>query len=321
MRIKKWFKNQMAAAAIAISSVEKNVFNQQGTNLGLDTKQEQKHEEGTLAYNLKQGEVTQEVKDLRWRMYKVLKASENLKLKVHSMDQDGDFHFNSVKTTSDSVLLNKVKLDTYDDYELEMVVDNSEIVMDVADAMDNAHLSLYGDVKKYVDKDGDEIAIHGQINSNEFSATIKSQRPIKIERISHPKFYLENFTTKLNIRKINNEDKLLEFYVSKYPEELKPTSRLFVRKMEKALQSGLIGEEVFMMDEVGFITRNTLGSPDFLCYGYKITDFHKIVEFDGHYVIKFKGKVIVNGTDVLSDFIEEDLDKRYENKEVKKQKI
>lgn len=54
----------MAAAAIAISSVEKNVFNQQGTTLGLDTKQEQKHEEGTLAYNLKQGEITQEVKDL-----------------------------------------------------------------------------------------------------------------------------------------------------------------------------------------------------------------------------------------------------------------
>jgi len=318
MSIKKWLKNQMAAAAIAISSVEKNVFNQQGTTLGLDTKQEQKHEEGTLAYNLKQGEITQEVKDLRWRTYKVLKASENLKLKVHSMDQDGDFHFSSVKSTSDGILLKKVKLDSYDTYELEMVVDNSEIAIDGGETMGNNHLNLYGDVKTYVNKDGDEIAIHGEINSNELAATMKAERPIRIERQAHPRFYLEKFTTKMHVKKISDEEKLLEFYVSKYPEERNPTSRLFVRKMEKSLSLGFIGDDVFMMDEVGFISRNTLGSPDFLCYGYKIVGFDKIIEFDGHYVIKYNAKVIINGTDTLSDFIEDDLEKRYENKEVKK---
>ena len=321
MKIINWAKQQIVALSVASSNVTNNLISQNGDVLVTNDSIEQDKNQGNLLDGLNKGILNTEVRDLRWRTYKVLKASENLKLKVHSMDQDGDFHFSSVKSTSDGILLKKVKLDSYDTYELEMVVDNSEIAIDGGETMGNNHLNLYGDVKTYVNKDGDEIAIHGEINSNELAATMKAERPIRIERQAHPRFYLEKFTTKMHVKKISDEEKLLEFYVSKYPEERNPTSRLFVRKMEKSLSLGFIGDDVFMMDEVGFISRNTLGSPDFLCYGYKIIGFDKVIEFDGHYVIKYKAKVIINGTDTLSDFIEEDLDKRYENKEVKKQKI
>ena len=135
------------------------------------------------------------------------------------------------------------------------------------------------------------------------------------------KFYIENFTTKLNIRKISESEKLLEFYVSKYPDEYRPTSRLFINKIKKALEAGVVDDNLLTIDEVGFITDNTVGSPNFLCFGYKINGFHRIVEYEGYYIIKYKADVIISGVNVLAEFVEAGLDKRYENKEVRKQRI
>jgi hypothetical protein len=321
MNLKKWFKNQLAAAAIAFSNVEKNAFNQQSKSFDSNNKYEKRHQEGTLAFNLKQGEITQEVKNLRWRTYKVLNASQNLKLTLNSTDLDGDSHYNAINGVEDRILLSKVKLDSFDNYKLEMVVNNSEITMDSADSMGNKNLTLYDEVKKATNENGDEVASHGEINANEYFASVKCERPIKIKRDSIPRFFIENFTKKLNILRINDEERLLEFYVSKYPEELKPTSRLFVKKMSTALGHGFVGMDMFDIKEVEFITHNTLGSSDFLHYSYEILKVDKIIEFDGNYVIKFNAKIINNGIDILSDFIEQGLDKRYKNKEVKKQRI
>lgn len=317
MSLKKWFKRQLVAISIATSNVSNNLVSQKGETLEKSHDKVTEKDYGTLLYALKHKEINQEVKDLRWRTYKVLKASQNLRLTLKTVDSDGDSHYNATKNTEDRVLLNKVKLDTFDDYELEMVVDNSEVAMDSADAMDNKNLVIYDDVKKSVNEDGDHIATHGEINANEYFATIKGERPIKINRDCIPRFSIENFTKKLNIRKINEEERLLEFYVSKYPEELKPTSRVFVKKMSTALSSGFVGMDMFDIKGVEFITHNTLGSEDFLYYYYEILKVDKIIEFDGNYVIKFKAKVVSNGIDILSNFVEEDLEKRYENNEVK----
>ena len=60
------------------------------------------------------------------------------------------------------------------------------------------------------------------------------------------------------------------------------------------------------------------GSEDFLLYSYGDLNFDKIIEFDGYYVIKFKSKVLIDGKDILLDYIEPELEKKYENKERKK---
>ena len=317
MSLKKWFKRQLVALSIATSNVSNNLISQKGETLEKSHDKVTEKDYGTLLYAIKHKEINQEVKDLRWRTYKVLKASQNLKLTLKSVDSDGDSHYKSVKSTEDRILLSKVKLDSFDDYELEMVIDNSEVAMDSADAMDNKNLNLYDEVKKSVTEDGDHVASHGEIKANEYFASVKGEKPIKIKRDFFPKFFIENFTKKLNIRKINDEERLLEFYVSKYPEELRPTSRLFVKKMSTALGFGFVGMDMFDIKEVEFITHNTLGSEDFLYYSYEVLKVDKIIEFDGNYVIKFRAKPIQIGVDILSDFIEEDLDKRYENKAVK----
>ncbi len=51
-----------------------------------------------------------------------------------------------------------------------------------------------------------------------------------------PNFYLENFTLKMNVRTISETDKMLEFYVSKYPDEYNRTSRLFISEIKKIMK-------------------------------------------------------------------------------------
>jgi hypothetical protein len=248
-------------------------------------------------------------------MYKILKSVQGTKLNVSTMDMDGDFHFNTTKINYDG-LLKKVKIDTFDEYDLEMVVSNSEISIDGLDTISNEHIKLYDEPVKNQDIKLGETATHGVINSNDYFATNKTIRQIKIERDFIPTFYLENYTIKLNIRRISDDNKLLEFYVSKYPDELRLNSKLFINMVKKTMLNNTLNNS-FDIKEVGFISNNTLGANDFLCYGYEIIKLDKIVEFDGYYVIKYIAKNIINGEDILSEYIEVELDEKYNNKAVK----
>ena len=69
---------------------------------------------------------------------------------------------------------------------------------------------------------------------------------------------------------------------------------------------------------VKFITYKTSGADDFLEYEYEITSFDKIVEFNGNYLIKFIGKIVVDGEDILEKHRMVELDKKYETKAKKK---
>jgi hypothetical protein len=70
---------------------------------------------------------------------------------------------------------------------------------------------------------------HGTINGEEYFASSKTERPILIISNLSRQFNLENYTTKLNVRTINDTEKLLEFYVSVYPDMYNRTSRLFLK--------------------------------------------------------------------------------------------
>lgn len=316
MKLKEWFRNQVAAITFAVSNVEKNVLNQEGKNLDENIGLEKRHTQGTLADALVHGELTQEVKNLRWRMYKVLQASEKINVKItgglekETGDYDADIAAEGlledvkIETTYESVdqrkLLAKVKLDNVDTYELEMVVDNSEIGNGFGDYLDNIKL------------------VDNVVNGKEYHARNKTDKPVKVVREFMPKFQLEDYTKKLNIRKINDDKRLIEFYVSKYPDEYNPNSVHFVREIKRVIENGPRHHNFLEIKEVGFVTNKTLGVSDFLCYGYGNISFDKIVDFDGYYVIKFIADVVINGTNLLEDFVEHELEEKYKNKEAKK---
>lgn len=284
MGIGKWFKKKMAMFALATSSVEKNVLTQDGVTESSNTAQIQRHRQGTLADALTRGELTQEVKDLRWRMYKVLDASSDFKTKVIGYDEEG-YPITETVATDRTSGLSKIKVDTYDDYTLELVVNNDEATLSISDVL---------------------------VENSE-----KNEKVIICGRDFSPKFKIENFSKKMNVRTISKTDKLLEFYVPLYPNEEDRRSYLFISEIKKGLKNPRICD-FLDIQTVSFISNNTIGVRDLMSFEYKINKFDKIIEFDGYYVIKFNAIIIKDGESIVEKFRETDLDEKYKNKERKK---
>ena len=312
-KIKKWVDKKIAIVSLAMSNVEKNMLGQSGDLLTDNTKNIQKNTQGQLADSLVNGEITQEVIDLRWRTYKVLDEMSKSYTKFIGYDENGE-PIIETKTIDTEESLKKIKIDEIDPYPLEMVVDNKEITIDVNDIINNGLLKV--NEKPILNNDENESASHGLINGDDFFASQKNERPIKVGREFFPKFYIENYTEKVNIRTIDENYKLIEFAVNCYPSENK-NHNLFLKEINKAIDNP-ISCNMLEIKEVGFITNKTIGVKDFLEYKYEITCFDKITKFNGFYLIKFFGFLVINGENKLTEFISHELEDKYKNKVKKK---
>ena len=229
----------------------------------------------------------------------MLSASTKLKTNFNGFDEEGYPIYSGSTLIPTKQLLKKVKIDNLDNYELEMVFKNIPITMGINEAINQFYTGE-------------------TISAMNYFSTLKQDQPIKIERKNYPKFDIEKYTKKVNIRHIEGNKKMIEFYVSKYEDELNKTSKLFLKEVKKLINDGPRNIDFIEFDEVGFVSENTLGSDDFLCYGYKILSFDKVIEFDGHYVIKFIGELTINGDDLFEKYVELELEEKYKNKESKK---
>jgi len=323
--IKEWLRSKVASVFISLSNVEKNTITQGSDQVSNDTHYTRRNTQGTLADSLINGEVTQEVQNLRWRTYNILNQVSGYKSKVVGYDEDGLPVTEMVKLDV-SKELDNIKLDTADSYVLEMVVDNSEITNNTNDIMFGKHLLVYdtpkimfGELNTSDDKIPEAVekfASHGTINDTEYHAINKTEKPLFVGRDFFPKFNIEDYTTKLNIRRIDEEHRLLEFYVSKYPDTHRKNSGLFIKEVTKAIANPT-HINFLEIKNVSFVTDNTIGASNYLRFTYDILKFDKIVEFNGSYVIKFIGKVSINGVNIFEEFRVTELDDKYKNKETK----
>jgi hypothetical protein len=301
MKLKDWFINQTAALTIAFSSVEKNLLGQNGKKLEDNTEHEVNKMRGTLADALKKGEITQEVKDLRWRTYKVLKASDKKRFISKSED---DFE---IITIDEKKALKKVKVDKYDDYPLELVFNNILNTSSLTDVFENT---------EFRETIKDEETTY-TLDGFDYFARIKNEPQLTVVRDFVPKYFIEKYTKKLFVRVISTEKRLLEFYVSKYGDEYDVNNKNFLNEVKRAINGGVKKHNFLQINEVGFISYNTLGVSDFLMFGYNVLSFDKIIEHDGFYVIKFIAEIKINGEDMLKEFVEKELEEKYIKKEAK----
>ena len=296
--MKKWLNKKLSMLSLALFNVEKNVLSQKGNTLDVDINQTQRHTQGQLADSLKHGIINEEVMNLRWRLYKIMQETNRVTSEITGYDNDG---MPIVKTyKKDFRNLKKIKTDLSDDFKLEMVVDNSDIELSISETLEAIDLDSESD----------------NISNNNLSAKVKTLKPIVINRDFLPRFLLENYTKKLHIKHISDTEKLLEFYVSKYPDDYNRTSKLFINEIKKHLDNPNL-MSIFKIKQVGFITNKTLGANDYLEYQYDVNNFHSISEFDGNYVIKFNATMIVNGVNTLEKYKQLELEIKYNNKEKK----
>ncbi len=315
MDLSKWIKRQVGYLSLAMAGVEKNALGQDRGQLSAPIAQERRHTQGTLADSLLNGVVTAEVEALRWRTYSVLEAAKTHTSVLVGYDDKGKPIYEMGKYDPEKIL-SKIKIDSYDEYPLEMVIDNQPIttsILEEFDKLDDDRV-IFTDTPIINTTVNGESATHAEFKQNEH--VDKIEHPVKIEREYMPNFQIENFAAKLNIRKINSDEKLLEFYINKYPDEDNRTTRLLLSEIKKAMVNPR-ASSMLDIKEVGFITYKALGVNDFLEYQYKITFFDKIIEFGSYYVIKFKAEVIVNGKSIVEQYRDKKLDEKYKNKEAK----
>lgn len=294
--MKQWIKNKLISVALAVNWTE-NSLKTSSEDIRLGEGKFQSQRKGMLSEDLINGEMTQEVMDLRWRMYKVLKQTANIESKIVGYDDNGEPIVETSEKTNSKHRLSKYKCDGSDDeFDLVMVMPNPKVVSSILDVDKTMY---YRDT---------EVALE------DYLAQFKDKRTLMVSRHHRPQFNIEDYTDKLLVRDMGNEagNVLLEFYVHKYPTEERK-SRFMVSEMKKIL-AGKHRSPVLDFEALFFISRNGLGMDDNLEYEFKLNKFHRIVEYSGYYVVKFVAEKIVYGDDLFDKYRREDLDEKYLNK-------
>lgn len=326
-----WIKKQMVNMAIAMGNVEKNTLSQEAIDGGMDTGKHQRLNQNSVMDALLRGEITEEVEKLRWRIYKTTSAMKNYETKVIGHTIDGH-PITKIIYAGDEERLAKIKKEPSDEYELIMVVDNTNVSASVISSLNldineydepidskttniinNDVLDVDDDVNNGsdIELDDDKIKTIGEVKDNK----VKLNLPIIITREHRPKFELENYTKKLHVKEINDKEFLLEFFISKYPNQFDKKSDFFLSDIKKFISQPTRYNSTVDINTVSFVTNNTVGAPDFLEFEYTIQKFDKIVEFNEFYVIKFISEVTIEAKSIIDKFRNEELDEKYKNKE------
>lgn len=257
----------------------------------------QSHKQGMLSHSLINGVMTEEVKELRWRIYKILQHTQGVRTEILGYDE----HDNPIVNTTRTEIrpIRNFKGCKEDVLPVLMIVTNKTIDVGTTDAMNK------------LDKESQDISLDNYLTK------FKSSKTLFIKREEMPMFEIEKYTTKMVVKGGKEEDKvLLEFYVNKYPNVEDRRSRFFLAEVNKII-GGKHNSSLIDFQRVLYISDKTPGVQDFLEFEFEIDKFSKITEFEGNYVIKFEATKIVYGDDVLDKYKIDSLDTKYENKERK----
>ena len=138
---------------------------------------------------------------------------------------------------------------------------------------------------------------------------------INIERDFVPRYKFENFAVRLVVFLVKGEYKL-DFYFSIYPNSDNLNSKGFVNEVKRIKDDGT-RSDILDIKGVSFTTCHAWGVNDMLEYSFKDLEFTDVTEFDGHYIIHYNAKAEKEGNDVTSAYYNENMEKKYREKEKK----
>lgn len=285
----KWLKNRMIGLAMATAKVEKSALNNDGTMLSDGIGMNVSHKKGFLSHDLINGILSEEVKELRWRMYKVLESSEDKNKIIIGYEKATDPETGEIydkpilgDAVDSKFRLNKTKVDDFDSYPLDMLINNTEIVASMTERISNGEQTTFN-------------------------------KKIEFEFHDLPRYKIESFLLKAIIRKVNDFEYLGELYFSKYHDGYSPTHALFIKDIENCYKRKKI-DYLFDLKTIGFITdKQDLGVKPNRGFLFNIIGFDKIIEFDGHYVIKYKMNSDYYNFDIFDKYYDDDLGEKYKN--------
>ena len=249
---------------------------------------------------LLRGELTQEVQELRYRTYKVDRESKGFEYFSPTLAKRKDI--------SDTKF---IKYENEDNLELVTIQPNNFNVGTVNDALKDIDTNK---VELYNSNIENELEV--SVNVGQFKQPKSYNIKIIRDEYAIPRYYLEEYTTRLVVKKFSPKTKfMLDFYVSKYPNIMDLKSKGFIKEIERIKDEGW-KSDIIEFSGVQFITSHAYQMDDMIEFKFKYPQFQKIVEYDGHYIIRFKA-TIAKQHDMLNDFYSKTMDEKYQKKQAK----
>lgn len=251
---------------------------------------EQKKEVNNVYAQMLRGEVTEEVKELRYEMYQADRKSYE-----YTYTGGGHAKKNNVFSFNGSA-------DEDDGLAIEIVQENDVIPISLTDY----GIVSYGEHTAYDDtKDNDPDELHG------------GERRIHVKYDFNPRFDISKFARKVVVKKTTDpQKKKLDVYFWDCPSQFERLSRLFVNHITNVYNKKERPDN-FEITALSFISYKAYGTDATKLYAYVNLQYAGIKKFDGSFVVSYIGDVEENGTDLLMDVYHEKTEEKIKNKEAR----
>lgn len=249
----------------------------------------EQHKETESVYaDLLRGEVTQAVKELRHEMYYADRLANEYK-----------YAGGGRVVKKNSMFSNFGKIEQSDGFPVQIIQFNKEDMQSLAD------FGVYNT--------GTDTYITG---AAEGDMRTKDSRhfTIQIERDFLCSFRIEQYASKVVVKRIDDNTVYLDLYVSNMRRQFDNTHKLFLKSMEK-IYMGDTRSDIIQISKLGFTTQKAYGSPDLKRFEYDNIKFVDIIDFEGNYVLRFKANILHDGIDYVEEFYDAVADEKSRNHE------
>ena len=248
------------------------------TDVGNGSSIEQQKEVQSVYKDMLKGEITQEVIELRHEMYFAERASKKYR-----------YTGNGRAVKMNDIIKYNGDLETSDGLDISIVQENKE---DVGSLLDYEIYNI-----------GNEVAL-GEKSQGDLSKSRQKKFTINIKRDFLAKFNIEQYTEKIVIKQLNDDESIIDIYVNQYMKQFNNIHKLFLKQIEQ-IYTGDIRNDIIEFNSISFITNNAYGAEDLLEYEFNNIQFENIIRFNEFYVLRFLGKNVKYGNDLLNDVYDE----------------
>ena len=247
------------------------------------TVEEQKVESNSVLAQLLRGEVTQEVKDVRYEMYESVRQSKDFQVMGYSG-----------KAVKKNHMLDKtpMKIDREDGLKVILIQDNK------------------------IDFDGQKTAVDNSETLRKVRVEADAKHRFKASHEYPVRHKIETYARKVVVKLTDEENKYkLDFYLSEYPIENDPRAVYVTKELESLYKSGSRTSDLTDLITLTFTTDKAYGDDDWKVYDFTIKQYIGIKKFDGNYVLSFYASLPESGVfDVTDEYKDEVSVKKFKDK-------
>lgn len=301
--IKKWATQLIIGLVAGMRKTESDMLTSAGISTEVGSEINQQVRDNRISKKLLRGEITQEVKELVWRTYKVDRESREYEYYSPTL----------AKKKGKKVMDEKaVQYENSENMKLITIQGNHKIG-------ETLNISAYASYdEKGNQEDKETYKKEDSVNVGEVEYTVH------ITRQYTARYRIEEFIRRIVVKQERNTDETnknvrLDIYVSKYPNSSAYKSKGFVREVEYIMRSGK-PSDVYEFETLSFVTNKAAKFYDGVKFVFGGFKYVCTVEYDGCYIIKFDAQILTE-EDLIEKYRCEELDEKYANKTPKETTI